>query len=278
MIDKRTLKTHIACAGGLAAALGMTVFLTAPGKAPKKTRAVFYGRNYAHRGLHRIDRSVPENSIPAFEAAAKIGYGIELDVHITLDDHIVVFHDDNLERVCGVEGRIEDMTLEQLSKLRLCGTQYRIPLLSEALGVIRNRCPVIVELKRGPRNRELCKRTCDILRSYGGRCCVESFDPRIVMWFRLHAPEILRGQLASEPSKMAEDTSKLNAFMVGNLLTNFLARPQFIAYEIGKKPLTVRLCEALGAMRVAWTSREWKTEEKNDAVIFQFYRPRVKYK
>ena len=62
------------------------------------------------------------------------------------------------------------------------------------------------------------------------------------------------------------------------LLLNFLARPQFIAYEIGRKPLTVKLCELMGAMKVAWTSREWKTEEKNDAVIFQFYRPRVKFK
>ena len=63
------------------------------------------GRNYAHRGLHKIDKSIPENSLPAFEAAARIGYGVELDVHLTRDDELVVFHDDDLKRVCGVEGQ-----------------------------------------------------------------------------------------------------------------------------------------------------------------------------
>ena len=66
-----------------------------PGSADRKQRAPFMGRNYAHRGLHRIDKSTPENSVPAFEHAARIGYGIELDVHITADGELVVFHDDD---------------------------------------------------------------------------------------------------------------------------------------------------------------------------------------
>ena len=89
---------------------------------------------------------------------------------------------------------------------------------------------------------------------------------------------MLRGQLSTRMSELRRSTSPVQAFILSRLLLNFLARPQFIAYEIGRKPLMVRLCELMGAMKVAWTSREWKTEEKNDAVIFQFYRPRVKYK
>lgn len=273
------LKTGLIAAGSAAAVLGIATFLVAPGGVDKKTRAGFEGRNYAHRGLHKIDKSVPENSLPAFEAAAKIGYGVELDVHLTADGRLVVFHDDTTDRVCGVEGRIEDMTWEQISALRLCGTEYGVPLLSDVLRVIDNRCPMIVEIKRGGHNRELCRKTCEALAAYGGRYCIESFDPTIVFWFRVHAPHVLRGQLASNPLDMAKGTSKLAAFAVGNLLTNFLARPQFIAYGLeGRKPLTVRWCEFLGAMKVAWTSREWKNEARNDAVIFQFYRPRVKYK
>ncbi len=278
MSNRKTLKCHLCAAGGALALAGAAVFLLAPGRVDPKTRAQFSGRNYAHRGLHKLDKSVPENSIPAFEAAAQIGYGVELDVHITRDNHIVVFHDDDLMRVCGVEGRVEDMTLADLSRVKLCDTDYGIPLLTEVLGAINGRSPLIVELKRGARNRELCRRTYDILKSYNGRWCIESFDPGIVLWFRVHAPEVLRGQLACSPREMAKDTSRLNAFIVGNVLTNFLTRPQFIAYGIGRKPLTVRLCERLGALRAAWTSREWKTEEKNDMVIFQYYRPMVKYK
>ncbi len=276
--DTSALKVLLYTAGGAAALAGVCAYLVAPGKRDKQQRAPFTGRNYAHRGLHKIDKSIPENSLPAFEAAARIGYGVELDVHLTRDDEVVVFHDDDLKRICGAEGRIEDMTLAELRQYRLCGTQYGIPTLKEVLAAIDGRCPMIVELKKSSRRRELCRRTYELLREYNGRWCIESFDPRIVLWFRVHAPEVLRGQLSTRMSELRSSTSPVQAFILSRLLLNFLARPQFIAYEIGRKPLMVRLCELMGAMKVAWTSREWKTEEKNDAVIFQFYRPRVKFK
>ena len=182
------------------------------------------------------------------------------------------------DSICGVEGKVEEKTLAELRQYRLCGTDYGIPTLAEVLAAIDGRCPMIVELKRGSRNRELCRRSYDMLKNYKGRWCMESFDPRMVFWFRVHAPEVLRGQLSTRMSSLKKSTNRVQAFILSRLFTNFLTRPQFIAYEIGRKPLTVKLCEFLGAMKVAWTSREWKTEEKNDAVIFQFYRPRVKYK
>lgn len=277
-MDKKSLKIYLCSAGAVLGAAGATAYLIAPGRKSGDRRANFVGRNYAHRGLHRIDKSVPENSLPAFDAAARIGYGIEMDVHITQDGRLVVFHDDNTKRVCGVEGVVEDMTWDELCKLRLCGTEYGIPLLSEVFELVGKRCPVIVELKRGGRNRELCTKTYEMMKKYGGRYCVESFDPRIVGWFRRNAPEVLRGQLSQTPAELARDTSRLNAFMIGNLLTNFIARPDFVAYGTGRKPLTVRICEWMGAMRVNWVSRDWKSEEKNDAVIFEYYRPRVKFK
>ena len=112
---------------------------------------------------------------------------MELDVHLTRDDEVVVFHDDDLKRICGAEGRIEDMTLAELRQYRLCGTQYGIPTLKEVLAAIDGRCPMIVELKKSSRRRELCRRTYEFLREYNGRWCIESFDPRIVLWFRVRA-------------------------------------------------------------------------------------------
>lgn len=264
-------------AAGVAAA-GAFAFLIAPGRRDEGLTAPFYGRNFAHRGLHKMDRSVPENSIPAFDAAARIGYGVELDVRLSADGEVVVFHDDDLKRICGVDSRVDELSWAELSRLNLCGTPNRIPLLSEVLAVIDGRCPIIVELKRCRRHAELCRKTYDILSQYHGRWCVESFDPRIVFWFRRHAPQVLRGQLSARMHELAPGCGKFQAFALSRLLTNFIARPHFIAYQVGRKPLSVRLCELMGAMRVGWTSLEWKTEEKYDAVIFQYYRPRVKYK
>ena len=273
----RLARAGLIAGGVLAGTAAAAAFLVAPGKRDLKQRAPFMGRNFAHRGLHRIDKSTPENSLPAFAHAARIGYGIEFDVHITADDRLVVFHDDDTKRVCGAEGRVEDMSLAELRALRLCGTDNTVPTLAEALEAA-NGAPLIVELKRGARNRELCRRVYEEMQAYSGPWCVESFDPRIVAWFRFHAPEVLRGQLASRYAAMRKSTGAAQAFILSRCMLNFLARPHFIAYEIGRKPLMVKLSEALGAMKVAWTSLEWKTEEKNDAVIFQFYRPRVKFK
>lgn len=262
-------------AGGVLAA---TAYLVAPEKADEGMQSVFSGRNFAHRGLHTPDKTPPENSLPAFEAAVKAGYGIELDIHITKDDQIVVFHDDELLRACGVEGRVEDKTYAELSKLKLFGTDNNIPLFSELLSKIDRDCPVIVELKRGSENRKLCELSYALMKERGGTYCVESFDPRIVMWFRRNAPELMRGQLARDPKDMMKNTSRLNAFFVGNLLTNFLARPHFIAYGLGHEPLTLLLCRKLGALRFVWTSRDPENEKRGDSVIFEFYRPKPRFK
>ena len=270
-------KAGIITGGILAAGAAATAFIVAPGRRDLKQRAPFIGRNYAHRGLHRIDKSIPENSVAAFAHAARIGYGIELDVHLTADGELVVFHDDDTRRVCGVPGSVDDKTLAELKALRLCSTQETIPTLSEALAAA-NGSALIVELKSGSRRGELCRKVYETMLGYSGAWCIESFDPRIVMWFRFHAPEVFRGQLSARYASLRKSCGAVQAFLLSRCMLNFLARPHFIAYELGRKPLLVKLSELMGAMKVAWTSLDWKNEEKNDAVIFQFYRPRVKYK
>lgn len=275
----KALKTGLPIAGAVLAAAGLTLFAAAPEPADYEKKAPFLGRNIAHRGLHRKDRSVPENSLAAFRSAVDRGYGVEFDVHLTADGRLVVFHDDELSRMCGVEGRIEDFTLAQLRKLRLAGTQEGIPLLSEVLAVVDGKTPIILELKRGHDNRQLCERVRELLLCYRGSVCIESFDPFIVGWWRKNAPEVLRGQLSCTAKDFGSSTSRLRAFILSRLLTNFISRPNFIAYGIcPRKPLTVRLCEKLGAMKVAWTSRDWLNEDGNDSVIFEFYRPRTKFR
>ena len=276
------MKTHEkllleASLAGLAA-LGGLVFLVAPGRASKKDKKPFMYKNFAHRGLHKKDKTVPENSLAAFERASSYGYGIELDVQLSKDGQVVVFHDDTLNRVCGVDSRVDEKTYDELSKISLCGTTQTIPLFSEVLKTVRGRGPLIVELKNGKRNEELCEKTYALLEKYSGEYCIESFNPFIVRWFKKNAPEVIRGQLANPPKDYNGEVGPITAVILGNCLLNFLSRPQFIAYKITPKPFTVKLCEALGAMKVAWTSRDWVNDKFYDAVIFEFYKPKLKYK
>jgi len=271
---KKGVKIAVAVAAVAAAA---PVFLLAPGRAGKRQKSAFLGVNYAHRGLHTRDKSVPENSLEAFRLAARQGYGVELDVQLTKDGHVVVFHDATLDRVCGVEGRVDEFTYGELCKFRLCGSEYGIPLLSEVLAVIRNRGPIVLEIKPGKRNKELCRKTYEILSTYRGDVCIESFHPMIVSWFRFHAPEFVRGQLAM-PAKGYKDQGKFMAFVLSNTLLNFIARPHFIAYDIGKRPLAVKFAQLLGAMPFCWTSHEPANEKGMDGVIFEFYKPKPKFK
>ena len=275
----KALKIALPILGTAAAAAAATAFLIAPGRASEGAKEPFMGKNIAHRGLHKADKTVPENSLAAFADAAESGYGVEFDVHITKDGHLVVFHDDDTRRMCGVNACVEELNLAELQKLYLAGSDQRIPSLGEVLAEINGRVPIILEIKRGGRNDELCRRVYEMLMCYDGEVCVESFDPFIVRWWYKNAPEVLRGQLSSVPAELGKGTSRLNAFRVGNCLTNVLCRPNFSAYGLeGKKPLTVKLVEKMGAMKVCYTSHGYAAEEENDCVIFEYYRPRTRFK
>ena len=254
-----------------------------PGRYGEAQKQLVYGVNHAHRGLHTKDKTVPENSLPAFRAAAEAGYGVELDIQLSRDGQVVVFHDDTLDRVCGVHGRVDEFTFEELRGMRLCGTQETIPLLTEVFEVMGGRTPMIIELKTGRRNDELCEKGLALMRAYNGPYCIESFDPRVVGIVRRQAPDILRGQLADSYQSYRKDgTHAVPAFVFSHLFGNFLGRPDFIAWCPAKRNWAVKLNAALGAMMVMWTALPEhdtaKLEAENDAVIFQWYAPKQKYR
>ncbi len=260
-------------------------FCVKPGRLSAAQAAPFYGVNHAHRGLYAQDQSVPENSLPAFAAAAEKGYGMELDIQLSLDGEVVVFHDDTLARMCGIGGRVDAFPLARLREMPLAGTAERMPLLTEVFDTVAGKAPIIIELKTGPRNEELCRKGLALMRAYqkqyGGAFCVESFDARIVAWFRKNAPDILRGQLTDSPRALGSGRPVLD-FLAGNLLSNVIARPQFIAHGPGRKTALARFAEACGAMPVYWTAKPGDDaaalEEYYDAVIFEHYAPKPKYK
>ncbi len=262
--------------------LGVLLFLLMPAAAPAELKKPFKNRNFAHRGLHTADKTVPENSLAAFRAAVSTGYGIELDIQLSSDGQVVVFHDGTLDRVCGVHGKVDEFTLEQLQQMKLCGTDQTIPLFTQVLTAVNGSVPLIVEIKSGKRNDELCEKAWAILLQYSGPFCVESFDPRVVAWWRSHAKQVLRGQLASGYRDLRRHNSPMIAFVVSRCLLNCLARPHFVAYSKKRTSWCAALTtKLLGAMPVVWTARpEDDTaalQSANDAVIFEFYEPKVKY-
>lgn len=233
---------------------------------------------YAHRGLHGPGRA--ENSLEAFQAAAAAGYGVELDVRLSADGAVVIFHDDTLMRACGQTRGVEELSLSELKGLRLFGTPCRIPTLEQALEAMAGRCPLIVEIKPGARLEALCEKTAALLEGYPGPFCVESFDPRVLYWFRRRRPQMIRGQLSMNFFRAREGLPLALAFVLTHLMSNFLTRPDFIAYRFSDRQDTAfSVCRQLFRMpAAAWTVTEPSqlegAQQSFDAVIFEGFRPK----
>ena len=264
--------------GELLFAGAASAWMIAPDRPSKEQRAMLRNRFFAHRGLYDSSQGIPENSLAAFRRAAERGYGVELDVRMARDGVLVISHDANLRRMTGAELMVEEQDFDVLSALHLEGTDEGVPLFADALDVLfAADVPVIVEIKPVPRGRRdaVCSAVLAELDSRDGQFCIESFDPMIVRWFRLNAPDILRGQLTAQWYRLDEPVPI--SIAASRVLFNFLGRPQFIAHRVGHKSLAVRAAEAMGAMRVCWTARAPGQEEFNDAVIFEHYLPPVRF-
>ena len=224
--------------------------------------------NYAHRGLWNA--SVPENSLRAFLWAAQEGYGIELDVQLSRDKQIMVFHDNDLKRMCGINKKISDMTCRELKALTLKGSDQTIPTLSEVLYFIDGRVPLIIELKSNGKDTEICKRLAAMLDKYQGAFCIESFDPRLVAWFKKYRPRYARGQLVTKMKKCDRTKDTLGSFCLSRLMGNVLSRPDFIAVDGQiQKSLSIRACHKLFKAPVfVWTVR---TQRDMDSCISDGY-------
>lgn len=188
----------------------------------------------AHRGYHNIKIGIPENSIPAFERATKNKYIIELDVHILKDNNIVVFHDDNLKRMTGIDKDIKLTTYDEIKDLKLNNTKYNIPLLTEVLKLVNNRVPIIIELKTDNKVGRLENELIKILSDYKGEYALKSFNPFSIYWLKKHYPDIIRGQLASNFSN--DNMCIFKKFLLKNMFFNIFTKPDFISYDINSLP------------------------------------------
>ncbi len=235
------------------------------GRTGHKTLPKLRGWNYAHRGLH--DENLPENSIAAFRAALDAGCGIELDIHLMKDGNLAVIHDASLSRTAGVDVKIEDLTTEELENYRLGGTSEKIPQLQQVLDLYAGKAPLIVELKCEKGNHAaLCEAACRMLDNYDGVYCMESFDPRAIIWLRKNRPDICRGQLSENWMGKSLAVPGVLKFALTYHLANVCTRPDFIAYKyLDRKAFGTDICrKVMGVQGVSWTLRS--REEYDTAV------------
>ena len=240
--------------------------------------------DYAHRGLHGSD--VPENSLPAFARATEHGYGIELDVQLSSDGVIMVFHDDTLIRMTGVEGKLHEYACEQLQQMHLAESGEVIPTLDEVLETVGGRVPLLIELKgeSAGGNATLCQTLCARLDRYDGPYCVESFNPIILSWFRKNRPDIVRGQLVTNTLRDRPNGNKFLNFLLTHLMLNILSRPDFVAYnEKYAREWALWLNRHLfRAVPFIWTVRErtvWQAAHgQGVCTIFEGFLPDLKTK
>lgn len=249
--------------------LGM-LYLMAPNG--KRDCSAYKGVMFAHRGLH--EPGVPENSLEAFRRAREAGYGVELDVQYTADGKLVVFHDADLKRMCGIDKKVAECTFDELKEYPLAGTDQRISLFTDVLDTLVD-VPVLCEIKyhNGNINNKLCAETYEDLSAYKGIYCVESFSPFLIRWFKKNHPEVIRGQLSCK--FIGEKMVFPVRFFMSNLLVNVFSRPDFIAYNHhDDSKLGFRICKRLyKPVLMAWTARgaeeqkdAWK---KYDSLIFE---------
>ncbi|HHU52189.1 MAG TPA: glycerophosphodiester phosphodiesterase [Firmicutes bacterium] len=218
----------------------------------------------AHRGLHHNERGIPENSIAAFQGAMEKGYIIELDVAMTKDKQLVVYHDRKLRRGLGIDQYLHELTYEELSQYRLFGTNETIPLFRDVLAFVDGKVPLLIEIKNEGKAGEMESLIYKELQEYQGEYAIQSFNPFTLNWFRQNAPAVLRGQLAggfavSDYDVEFAGTTRLpwyKRFLLENLLLNTVSRPHFISYEVAHASNTrLRRLKNLGVPLLGWTVR-----------------------
>jgi glycerophosphoryl diester phosphodiesterase len=235
---------------------------------------------------------IPENSLPAFRAAADAGYGAELDVRLTKDNVLVVIHDSDLERMCGRAGSVEQLTHEELCTYRLLGTDEMIPTLEQVLALFepnpvthRRHAPLIIELKTTVSNYvDLTRLTMLTLDHFDVDYCINSFDTRALWWLRRHRPDVLRGQL-SENYLADRGTERYGwPLRIGQswLMCNVMSRPDFISYKFSDRhnPFVWLACKLLGARLITWVVHSdadlAEAEREGAPGIFEHIRPDVR--
>lgn len=238
-------------------------------------------RPIAHRGLHDAAKHIIENSLAAARAAIAKDYAIECDVQLSRDDEAIVFHDETLMRLVGIDRDITACDAAELTGLRYSGSGESIATFANLLTAIAGRVPLIAELKsRFDGDLRLPARVVALAKTYAGPLAFQSFDPQMLAQLWALGTRHPRGLIA-EADYRAEDWPRLTTAQRAHLASLDLAETQidFLAWNIrdALPPLARRDRTERGLKLLAWTVRsadmQVLTQEWADQIIFEGFEP-----
>lgn len=216
----------------------------------------FLSRNLiAHRGYHKNKKVIPENSVLAFKKAIDNNYLIELDVRLTKDQKLVVFHDDNLKRVCGVNKRVKDLTYRELLRYNLFDTTLKVPLFSDVIKLVNGRVPILIETKYHNRYGVLEKILINELSNYKGLYAIQSFYPMSLLWLKRNTKDIPIGLLSSN---FKNDLNRLKSIIGKTLILDLFFKTDFISYDVKGLPNNYLSYKRNKKKIVIWTIKNKK--------------------
>ncbi|MEQ8293517.1 MAG: glycerophosphodiester phosphodiesterase family protein [Roseovarius sp.] len=240
----------------------------------------------AHRALHDVADGRPENSRAAIEAAIAAGYGIEIDLQLSLDGRAMVFHDYDLGRLTGDKGPIRQREAAELSRIGLLGGQEGVPSFAEVLELVDGRVPLLVELKdqhgqMGETDGALEQATAADLQGYDGPLALMSFNPHMVVRMAELAPEWPRGIVSCGFRAMDWPLLKVATRRRLREIPDYEAAGcSFISHhapDLGRDRVTA--LKAGGAAVLCWTIQtpeaEAEARQVADNVTFEGYRAAI---
>jgi glycerophosphoryl diester phosphodiesterase len=201
----------------------------------------------AHRGLHDGNHMVWENTLSAFESAIAGGFAIECDLQYAADAVPVVFHDDDMERLCNIKGDVRAKSSAELGLMSIGGTKDKVPSLAKMLSTVRGRVPIVLELKgREGDDEGFASSVLELIEDYDGPLALMSFDH----WLLRDLKEIGTSRpvgLTAEGTKREDFIAHEQAMILGL---------DFISYNIMHLPNDyITLQRSMGLPIITWTVR-----------------------
>ena len=152
----------------------------------------------SHRGLH--GGGIVENTLPAVLNSLEKGFPAELDVRMTRDGALFVFHDKNLLRICGEDRDIELSSAKEIRQARIFGKEYGIPELAQVLEEVKGRQALVLEIKTSGDTdlRMISGKLRELIRDYKGELFLMSFDLELVRLLKEKTKDFPVGLLGGE--------------------------------------------------------------------------------
>lgn len=198
----------------------------------------------AHKGVH--NSQTPENTIPAFTKSVDKNYIIELDIHILKDNTIVVYHDYNLLKLCGVNKVIETLSYTQLFKIKI-KNRYTIPTLEQVMHIVAGKVPILIEVKDMNNNSKFEEELVKILDNYKGEFAIQSMNPFVIDWFNKNRKDYVIGLIIF---------NELNY----NIVKKYIRKIDFISVYKKQLPFKSKL------LTIGWTIRNKKEYKKYESL------------